>query len=207
MTKCLACSAGLHGECLATPEQLAEHSDAALCCCDTLTIEFGASADTGAAVRERILKDDSEITDQTSTGRKRAAQLYPVTDGMVCEWAYLKFAGGGAFPLIGCEGTILYAAKGKHGIHHGPDKSTLNNEPGNVHRICPSCHNRWHALNDPYYPKDRPEAGQPHIPLSGEYAVHDPDTVADDEDFEYSEEYWKLPLKKRAMIAYREELP
>jgi hypothetical protein len=35
--------------------------------------------------------------------------------------------------------------------HHGPDKSTLNNEVGNVHRICDYCHNRWHTLNDEGY--------------------------------------------------------
>jgi len=35
--------------------------------------------------------------------------------------------------------------------HHGPDKNTLNNEKGNVHRICHSCHNRWHTLNDEDY--------------------------------------------------------
>lgn len=35
--------------------------------------------------------------------------------------------------------------------HHGPDKNTLNNDTGNVHRICHQCHNRWHARNDEGY--------------------------------------------------------
>lgn len=35
--------------------------------------------------------------------------------------------------------------------HHGPDKNTLNNEQGNVHRICHFCHNTWHAVNDEDY--------------------------------------------------------
>lgn len=44
--------------------------------------------------------------------------------------------------------------------HHGPDKNTLNNDPGNVHRICHWHHNNWHALNDPDY--DWSKAGRNH---------------------------------------------
>lgn len=56
-----------------------------------------------------------------------------------------KNAGGGKIPIVGCLDGMQQAR------HHGPDKNTLNNERGNVHRICHTCHNRWHTLNDPDY--------------------------------------------------------
>lgn len=56
-----------------------------------------------------------------------------------------KNCGGGQFPIVGCLNGIQQAR------HHGPDKNTLNNERGNVHRICHTCHNRWHTLNDENY--------------------------------------------------------
>lgn len=40
----------------------------------------------------------------------------------------------------------------------------MNNEAGNVHRICHMCHNKWHRANDAdydwnagYYPKHDPQ--------------------------------------------------
>lgn len=167
----------------------------------TLGQKFRESLGNGKA--HRTLKDDADVKDQTSVGRKRAVLMFPVSDGMVCEWAHLKFAGGGAIPIVGCEGTILYREKGKSAVHHGPDKSTLNNVVGNVHRICVSCHNRWHTLNDPYYPATRPDAGEPFVPLSGVSSPHDPETQADAGDYEYSNKYWSVPLKVRENLPYR----
>jgi hypothetical protein len=97
--------------------------------------------------------------------------MYPITPGMVCEWAGLKRAGGGVIPIIGCVG------RPASDRHHGPDKNTMNNAEGNLHRICDHCHNTWHALNDPHY-GERPEHTKPFLPLTGECAKHDSVTKA-----------------------------
>lgn len=101
---------------------------------------------------------------------------------MVCEFAWLARAGGGVTPIVGCPG---YPATD---IHHGPDKNTLRNVVGNVHRICAYCHNRWHAVNDPAY-GPRPtkadgsvNAGVPFTPVDRPFEDHDPDTKATDEE-------------------------
>lgn len=99
--------------------------------------------------------------DPISTGRKRAAVLYPLKAGMVCEWAYRKNCGGGISPIIGCSGRPA-----TH-IHHGPDKSTLNNERDNISLVCNFCHNRWHVANDPYYPEPRPVDNSEWLPTGG----------------------------------------
>lgn len=97
----------------------------------------------------RFAKSDETVRDPASTGRKRAAALYPITDGAICEWSRLALAGGGKYPIVGCVG-------GKQeNRHHGPDKNTLNNAEGNVHRICAHCHNLWHHLNDPDHDPQR----------------------------------------------------
>lgn len=119
-------------------------------------------------------KEISEYKDPVSTGRKRAAQMYPIDVGMVCEWAGLKLAGGGVFPIVGCIGR---AASDRH---HGPDKNTMNNAEGNVHRICDHCHNTWHAANDPSY-GPRPDHTQPFIPkgvAKVDWFMHDATTKA-----------------------------
>lgn len=90
-------------------------------------------------------KSDDEIRDPKSTGRKRAALLFPLDPESNCEWMGLTNCGGGEFPIIGCVD-----GKQEH-RHHGPDKDTLNNATGNVHRICDNCHNIWHSQNDPTY--------------------------------------------------------
>ena len=115
-------------------------------------------------------KDLADYKDPVSTGRKRAAQMYPITPGMTCEWAGLEFAGGGIVPIVGCIG------RPASDRHHGPDKNTMNNAPGNLHRICDFCHNTWHALNDPHY-GERPDHTKPFIP-SGDFAKHDAVTMA-----------------------------
>ena len=93
-------------------------------------------------------KRDAAIRDPESTGRKRAARMYPLDRNEKCEWADASPEnpkGGGTNPItVGC-------VKNQENRHHGPDKNTLNNEEGNVHRICSLHHNRWHAANDPDY--------------------------------------------------------
>ena len=99
----------------------------------------------GEAPEIRTYKDDSALIDQQSTGRKRAARAYPMDAEAECEWRMKQSCGGGNFPITGCLSGKQEAR------HHGPDKNTLNNDLGNVHRICHFCHNRWHTLNDPNY--------------------------------------------------------
>src|SRR5690606_34666932 len=133
------------------------------CCCPETTIIIGEGNKRGGPVKE-----NSEITDVLSTGRKRAAVLFPIDPESPCEWRGLKFAGGGVSPIVGC----VYGKQTNR--HHGPDKSVLNNESGNVHRICATCHNRWHAANDEHY-GDRPPAGAPFLPRLEECLPHDPE--------------------------------
>jgi hypothetical protein len=116
-------------------------------------------------------KDIESYKDPVSTGRKRAAQMYPITPGMTCEWAGLKFAGGGVKPIVGCIG------RPASDRHHGPDKNTMNNAPGNLHRICDFCHNTWHAINDPFY-GERPEHTKPFVPADLDWHPHDAKTMA-----------------------------
>lgn len=144
---CIACVAECHYECYESSESG--------CCCPKTSLSITAGKTGNAS------KADDEVTDPESTGRKRAAVLYPLSPGMACEWRGLKAACGGAAPIIGCVEGIATNR------HHGPDKSTLNNESGNVHRICATCHNRWHTLNDPLYKtlKTLPDA-IPHDPFT-----------------------------------------
>lgn len=105
---------------------------------------------------------DANLKDQQSTGRKRAARLYPLDFDAPCEWTNRSNCGGGSSPIRGCVSGTQQAR------HHGPDKSVVNNEEGNVHRICHYCRNRWHVANDAtydwnagYYPPHAPTAMQP----------------------------------------------
>lgn len=181
---CPACFVGSHSGCyhpVATEE-------GTFCCCPDTSVEEGSSETKSAVER---FKEASEVTDVTSTGRKRAAAAYPITEGMICEWAKLARSGGGHRPIIGCVGNPATD------IHHGPDKNTLNNTPENVHRICANCHNRWHAANDPFYGK-RPAGTVPFIPLDGyDWGPHDSDTKATDAQIAASEIYWATPKAKR----------
>lgn len=168
---CFACRSGFHHEC---------HSywidDSIECCCGgevvftatgevkgsneglSETTSFDKEHDTGYIEDGYVGgKDLSQYKDPVSTGRKRAAEMYPIESGMVCEWANLGSAGGGVVPIIGCLG------RPASDRHHGPDKNTMNNAPGNLHRICDYCHNTWHALNDPHY-GDRPDHTRPFVP-------------------------------------------
>lgn len=123
-------------------------------------------------VEARTYKDDSNLRDQQSTGRKRAAAKFPLDETSPCEWSMKKNCGGGKKPIVGCV-TGLQMAR-----HHGPDKNTLNNDVGNVHRICHTCHNRWHTLNDDGY--DWSAVQEPHSPREA--------TVL---DISESEEFWQ----------------
>jgi hypothetical protein len=155
----------------------------------------------------RIMSPD-ELTDDTSAGRKRAAMVAAILTGMTCEWAGLKFAGGGPVPILGCKGNTIAAVKGTEAakamgadegghIHHGPDKAVLNNAVGtNLHRVCTRCHNRWHAVNDELYPKTRPHVSRPYLPLVPFYD-HDPLSTFSDEEYEVAEAWWGIPKKDR----------
>ena len=216
---CQPCTLGWHGECV-NPEPIAGTELTMKCCCFEFTkpvmnLVMPTNPFENLNPASPKFKADEDIQDQTSTGRKRAALLYPIpsieSGGMPCEWANLAFAGGGAIPIIGCRGNVIADIKIKQGdfwpgnIHHGPDKSTLNNDPTNVSRVCPTCHNRWHAMNDPLYApkKSRPDAGQPYLPLSGEYMPLDMETLATEAELEWSEKYWAVPTRKREGLVYR----
>lgn len=123
-------------------------------------------------IEQRTYKDDSVLVDQQSTGRKRAAAAYPLDKDALCEWHMKKNCGGGKFPIVGC------LANSQQARHHGPNKNTLANEPGNVHRICHQCHNRWHTLNDPDYV------------WGAIHDLHDP-RPANGIDIGMNEEFWK----------------
>lgn len=198
---CWACICGLHEECY----DMAPVDEMYKCCC----LEIRES-DTLAVGREigRPVSSPEDITDVLSAGRKRAAMLYPIFDGMLCEWSGLKNAGGGVVPIIGCNGNKLSSKKGGEGdlvqgdVHHGPDKNTLENGAGNAHRICAFCHHRWHAANDKYYGK-RPtkedgkiDGTKPFLPLPEyEWVKHDPETLATEEEIEENEIYWNTKNK------------
>lgn len=104
----------------------------------------GSSSRTGVS-GTRSSKRVSALKDQQSTGRKRAAKLYPLSRETPCEWQLKARNGGGPYPIVGCL-TGKQEAR-----HHGPDKNVSNNEEGNVHRICHACHYQWHAANDGEY--------------------------------------------------------
>ena len=136
-----------------------------------------------------------ETKDALRAGRLRAGRAIKIPPGTICQWAGLKFAGGGIRPITGCIGRPAGAR------HHGPDKSTYDNEIGvNLHLICHQCHNRWHALNDEFYDK-RPTDGSTYLPRpdAGKNHFHDPNstaTVAEQAEWEL---YWQTPKAKRVL--------
>jgi hypothetical protein len=158
---CPSCGSGMHWECRSNP-----------CCCSNTSVAELVDEEEDDRKHPRGYKRDSTLKDQQSTGRKRAAIAYPLDKEAPCEWKGLRSAGGGHFPIVGCTNGAQQAR------HHGPDKNTLNNDEGNVHRICHRCHNRWHTKNDSEY-----EPGNP-----GGY--HDKITMASTEEVLASEVYW-----------------
>lgn len=174
MSHCVSCAISFHHECT-SPED-------GFCCCGSVTSISPTAVDVETK-RGGPLKAPEDMLDPTSTGRKQAVKVKPLEPGMTCEWAGLKFAGGGVVPIIGCMGN---EAKN---VHHGPDKDTTNNDPEfNLHRICSTCHNRWHSLNDIYY-GERPTAGTPFIPKMGQSRRHDGTTKAEPSE-QYDHELW-----------------
>lgn len=149
MTSCLPCLRGLHNACRG--DCTCSHS------LNTVTVitnegteEKEETSEEPKASRKsgRGYARDAFLKDQQSTGRKRAAVLYPLDRSLLCEWANRGNVGGG-ITIDGCglrDGTTANLQQCRH---HGPDYNTLNNDPENVHRICHSCHNSWHAVNDP----------------------------------------------------------
>lgn len=124
---------------------------------------ISGESETGGPNQSEFEEDSGRIyKDAISTGRKRAAALYPIGVGQVCEWAWRKDCGGGIIPVFGCTG------RPATNIHHGPDKSTLNNARENISVICTFCHNRWHAANDKFYPQPRPVNGEEWLPIPPE---------------------------------------
>jgi hypothetical protein len=202
MFACQACAIGYHWECMAPVDR---EDGSYLCCCSLVRDVRGVPDDEDEEGADRA------ITNNLTTGRKRAGRLVPILTGMMCEWAGLRYAGGGIVPIIGCRGNVL--AKVKKGadlpegtdsrgeLHHGPDKTTLNNAPGtNLHRICSNCHHRWHALNDPFYDKARPGPEEPWLPVAGDGQrvwPHDQFTEADPDEMDMSEEWWAVRTEDR----------
>lgn len=178
---CLYCEAEFHLECESFDVIFETTQDDSFeireCCC-----RKSLSVETTGNKRGGPRKEDDEVTDPKSTGRKRAAVAYPLEDeegnAIECEWSGLRFAGGGISPIIGCVPGVNKATN----RHHGPDKNTLNNSSGNVHRICSWCHNRWHTKNDPLYVEkfETPE-----------WKAHDPETKADVATILGNEAYWQ----------------
>jgi hypothetical protein len=190
---CWFCIVGLHDECIAMTFN-AEREIQLQCCC------YEHKGDDAEAYVKglpgRPLSDPEDITDILSTGRKRAEQAAPILNGMECEWARLRFAGGGVQPIMGCRGNLIWNARANKDIptghyrgerHHGPDKNVLNNTPGvNLHRVCSICHKRWHAANDEFYQGERPTADVPWTPVAPEDRTvqrHDPITEWEPEEY------------------------
>lgn len=191
---CPACYSGSHSDCY---HPLFEEENA--CCCqkdknstdDSGIIPTGESGERGDDALVRAIKEASAVTDVESTGRKRAAKAYPLEEGMICEWRNLANAGGGVKPIVGCT---VGMAKNRH---HGPDKNTLNNTEGNVHRICAKCHNRWHTENDEYY-GSRPGGTDPFIPLDGnKWHLHDAAEIATPQQIVDNEVFWATRRTKK----------
>lgn len=209
---CNACAIGMYEEC-ENPQEI-PGTDAILPCIylfESVTIEPKKQGSTGGQV-----KDGADVKDILSTGRKRAAMLMPIMEGMFCDWAGLRWAGGGARPIVGCRDTRLSPVKknedlpegnySRGELHHGPDKSVLNNAVGrNLHAICSDCHHRWHALNNDFYEGGRPNKAHLQWVPSVPYYGHQFTEAATDEEFEAAEAWWASDKSKRG--AYPVELP
>lgn len=196
VTACYACAQGLVSECLDPQGQ----PDGTIIPCIIRFASAERSRDAGGGALS-----PKDVTDAKSTGRKRAILVAPILEGMLCEWAGLRQAGGGVIPIVGCAGNQLSAEKSGNAdlgylpghLHHGPDKNTLNNAPGtNLHRLCAVCHNRWHAANNEFYSGERPEAHEQYLPELP-YYLHDANTEATGDEQEAAELWWDTSKPKR----------
>lgn len=205
---CNACAAGLYEEC-ENPTPVGKHIIPCIYQFDQ-PVHVTVSGERGA------VKDSREVKDILSTGRKRAAMLLPIMQGQFCDWAGLKWAGGGVQPITGCRDTRLAPVKknedlpegnySRGELHHGPDKSVLNNAVGrNLHAICSACHHRWHELNDPSFEGGRPNAAHLQWVPSQPYYNHAFVEPATEEEMEAVEAWWATDKSKRG--PYPIELP
>ena len=194
---CSNCAVGFHWEC-------PNPSDTNECCCTLLDnftagqpsnlrdVLIGSSGPVEKKERGGQIKNMADVKDLESTGRKRAAKLFPIPkEGeprypLACEWRGLVAAGGGVIPIVGCLDGLA------KDIHHGPDKNTLSNFVGNVHRICKTCHNRWHTINDQYYSGERPNGDLPYVPLEEYDFVDHSLERATQEQLAFSEAAWGM---------------
>lgn len=149
---CTSCGRGFHDECEIGCEDC--HSEVEL---KKRVQAFTFNGNPESMGKGQPTLEPADVREKYSTGRKRAAQLYPLFLHRPCEWQGKKNCGGGLHPITGC------IDKTQTDRHHGPIKDTLENSPGNVHRICSWCHNRWHTMNDAEY--DEAEYAKiPHAP-------------------------------------------
>lgn len=166
---CLACARGFCEEC-----EDCEKSEGNPChIVKTSTVKKTLTGQIG-----RPVADPETHKDPLSTGRKRAAHLYPIFKEEPCEWRGKKNCGGGKHPIIGCRNGFQ-----RH-RHHGPIKDPRHNEPGNVHRVCHHCHRRWHTMNDKDYDA-KFNSKNPHKPEE-----------ATEEELIINEGYWELNKPK-----------
>lgn len=142
---CLSCGRGFHKECKRCRSKKCHKFDTFVTEGAEKEEEYESASATGDSVLQPKRRKKDDLKDPKSTGRKRAARLYPLDSNSPCEWRGLRNCGGGLRPIIGClNGNQEHR-------HHGPIKDTTRNELGNVHRICNDCHNHWHELNDLVY--------------------------------------------------------
>lgn len=143
MSRCLACRRQNHLACLGDfcdcmHEEISnKHSD-----------EFRPEFDRNPELAKNV-KNDYALKDPQSTGRKRAAKLFPLDKERDCE--FLGKTHAGAIPgLRGIDGCSIRpnSTPGKQQARHHLDYDTLNNDPDNVVRICHSCHRVIHEAND-----------------------------------------------------------
>ena len=183
------------------------------CCCEDGTPPiFATEPDFGIPTAAKPVKEPGkvgrpqkavdDIAFPLTTGRKRAVEVkiqQGWSKGSPCEWAYLKYAGGGVKPIIGCKGNP------SRDVHHGPDKNTLNNSDDNLHAICSICHHHWHTVNDEFYAGDRPESDTAWVPAI-DYASHDAETSASEEEIDADEFDWMI-RRRNSRIAKKDRKP
>lgn len=153
---CLVCARGFHEECLFDCNEPG-HDDANMEN-ETQSVSDAFSSFVADAGKRKKGSTYEGLKDPQSTGRKRAARLYPLDKDLPCEWQGKKNCGGGKRPVVGCVAGLQVAR------HHGPVKNVTRNHEGNVHRICSRCHNHWHELNDLIY-DEADYALLPHDPM------------------------------------------
>jgi hypothetical protein len=172
---CTACGRGFHKEC--------SNKKGCKKCHPKDVEKLVITGKTGENYKKRG-KTAKDLKDALSTGRKRAAELYPLNKDQPCEWRGLKNCGGGKRPVMGCVDGKQVAR------HHGPVKDTTRNHEGNVHRICTGCHNHWHELNDLIY--DQQAFG---------LLPHDPDTATVEELVQYQLDWMSGKMKEKYELA------